>query len=105
MPLAVNRSLITRRLQTFRKGILPTVKTIRITNHPVHMSIGSGQNTGPTRKTQGVGVEYSVQTHPLSRNAVDVGRKLAIAAAVATDRVAGMVIGNNKNNIGSGRLE
>jgi hypothetical protein len=65
------------------------------------MIVLSGQDHGPTRSANAVGDEGAIKPHSLFRQPINVGRFVPIAA-VRTDRLIGVVIGHDEQNVGAG---
>ena len=101
VPLAKGGCLIAAALQQLGGGQLATIERgmRRQRRHTVDMVVGTSQDRGSTRCADGVCTEAVVETHPVLRYSVKIGR-LIDAAAVAAHGMRGVVVGHDEQDVG-----
>ena len=69
------------------------------------MAVLAGQDHRPARGADGVGYRTAGEAHPLSRQLIQVWSVVpGETAAIGTDGVGGVIVGEDKQDIGSGRF-
>ena len=100
MPLADNPGLVAGTLEDFGHIELSVVQMGRQGGHPVDVVVGPAQDGRPARAANRIGAKTIIETHSLGRDPIQIGG-LVDAAAVTAHRVGGVVVGHDKQNIGS----
>lgn len=99
VPFAKDRSLIANFLQQFGEGLQAIVEMGVERRYAIDVIVGAGEDGGTAGRTDTVGAETVVKTHPAIGDTIQIGR-LIDAAAVTTHGMGGMVVRHDKDDVG-----
>ena len=103
VPFADDRRLVAGLLEQFGHCLLRPVEKTIIRGISIEMAVFAGENHRSGRSTDGVRHKTVPKQHSLFRKPIQI-RRLIDAIAVATQRLVGMVICHDKENVGTLRL-
>lgn len=98
MPLPDHAGVIAPRLQVLGDGIAGAVEGVE-DRHAIFVGILAGEERGPARGTDRVGDKRIGEPGTGGGKPVEVRRRIHLRA-IARDRMLGMVIGENKDDVG-----
>src|SRR5699024_996161 len=98
MPFADKSGLITGLLQQLWKGLLAAVKGHPVINLSIFMRMLARQQGSPTGSTDGVAHKAVGKFYAFIGNAIHIGC-LYKPIIIGTQRLIGMIIGHNPDNI------
>lgn len=101
VPLTDEGRLVAGVAQEFRERRLRSVEGIAVGHQAVGVAVLTRQHGGPAGRADGIAAETPVEDHTLGSDAVDVGG-LVDDRAVRADRLHGVVVGEDENDVGSG---
>ncbi|HYN82791.1 MAG TPA: hypothetical protein VES88_14985 [Gemmatimonadaceae bacterium] len=101
VPFAEERGLVSRRLHQPRKGDGGGMQRFGVGHHTVQMSVLAGEHGRARRPADGIRDEGVDEQHPGACEAVEVrcARKVRAVFQVGRDRMRGVVVGHEENDI------
>ena len=99
MPFADDGGVVTGLLQQFGQGRLGAVEGVPVIPHPIEVAVFSGEQYCPAGRADGVGDKAVFKQSPLFRQPVDM-RRCNQLAAIAADRLLGMVVRHDEEDVG-----
>jgi len=99
VPLADDRRLVAGLLEQLGERLLRRVELDAVVDHPVRVAVLPRLDHRPARRADRVRHKTVMEDHPLGGQAVDLGR-LVDLRAVGADRVRGVVVGEDEEDVG-----
>ena len=101
VPFSYDRCLIAAFLKELWKGLLVAIETVFVFHEPVEVRMLAGLDDGSAGSAEGVGHKAIVEAYALLGDTVEVrgGGYLAQSTAVSGDRLVGMVVRKNEDNV------
>lgn len=100
MEFSKHGCLVTGLLEDLREGDVCRIEWKMVVNFPVEMAMLSGQNSRPRRGTNGISDTGIGKQHAHFGNPIDVG-SFDQVIAVGRNRLIGMIIGHDENDVGA----
>ena len=99
--LSVDRGLVARFLQQFGEGLLIPVEGVPIIHEAILVAVLAGLDYRPAGSANRIGAKAIDEKHAFGRQLIDVRGRIDgfQPAVVSPDRMGGMIIGEDENDI------